>query len=220
MMKFIDRYDVISFDIFDTLLSRDVEEPTCIFELAASSVLDEQNAKEFRKNRRDAERNARNKRADKEVVLSEIYDELEPIYGSIAADLLREEINCEILHCFPVKKFAELLKESVKRKKQVFLISDMYLPLSVIIQMLDRCGISGYEKIYISGEYRCNKVTGQLFEKVIADNCIERKKMLHIGDSFIADVKGAYKAGIKAKWVFNAEKYLRRVRSSHQVNGK
>lgn len=218
-MKFIDCYDVISFDIFDTLLSRDVEEPTCIFALAASSIFDEQNAKEFRKNRHDAEIKARAKRADKEVVLSEIYDELEPLYESVTADLLQAEINCEILHCFPVKKYTDLLNEFVKKKKKVFLISDMYLPLSVIIQMLDRCGISGYEKIYISGEYRCNKVSGQLFEKVIMDNHIERKRMLHIGDSFKADVKGAHKAGIKSKWVFNADKYMRRVRSLCQRHG-
>lgn len=219
-MKHFDKYDVISFDIFNTLLSRDVEEPTCIFELAALSILDEQNAKEFRKNRCDAERKARAKRADKEVVLSEIYAELEPRYDGIAKELLRAEINCEILHCFPVKKYTDLLNEFVKKKKRVFLISDMYLPHSVIIQMLDKCGIKGYEKIYISGESRCNKVSGQLFEEVVRDNKIEKRRMLHIGDSFKADVKGALRAGIRSKWAFNVGKYQRRLRPLYQRHEK
>lgn len=220
MKKYIDNYDTISFDIFDTLIGRDVETPACIFELAASTIFDETKAKEFRRIRYRAEESARAKRIDREINLLEIYEELVPHYKNLTDRLLRAEIDCEISHCFRIDEYANLLNELVKKKKKVFLISDMYLPQSVIMKMLDKCRISGYERIYVSGKERCNKVSGQLFEKVITDNHIERKKMLHIGDSFRADVQGAHKAGIKSKWVFDADKYLRRVWSLYRKHGK
>ena len=220
LKKYLDNYDTISFDIFDTLIGRDVEIPACIFELAASLIFDETKAKEFKRIRQSAEESARAKRADREVNLWEIYDELAPHYETLTDKLLKAEIECEISHCFRIDKCADLLNEAVKKKKRVFLISDMYLPRSVIMKIIDKCRISGYERIYVSGEERCNKVSGQLFEKVITDNLIERKKMLHIGDSFRADIQGARKAGVKSQWVFDIDKYLRRVWSLYRKHGK
>ena len=74
----------------------------------------------------------------------------------------------------------------------------MYLPKDHIIKMLEKCNLPlDKVKIYISYEYGVNKVSGKLFRKVLNENSIDHKTMIHFGDSLKADVLGAIKAGIK-----------------------
>ena len=50
--------------------------------------------------------------------------------------------------------------------KHVILASDMYLPKKTIEEILEQCGISGYEKIYLSCEQKSDKKSGELFLKI------------------------------------------------------
>ena len=85
---------------------------------------------------------------------------------------------------------------ALNQGKRVYIISDMYLPKPVIQEMLEKCGVSGEEKLYVSNTYGVNKISGKLFEIVTREGNLDKKRMLHIGDSLKADCLGAIKAGI------------------------
>lgn len=191
------RYDVISFDIFDTLIERDTVLPSEIFSYAAETVIPGR-AEEFRTERIKAEEEARTHAENGEVTLEEIYDYLNSSYKAYAEQLCQAEVQQELQHCYPKKEITEVYKKLLENGKKIYLISDMYLSSKVIGQMLENCGITGYARICVSNEYHCNKRNGQLFQRVIKEDSLNKKKMIHVGDSIRADCIGPWKAGIRS----------------------
>lgn len=200
LKKKIERYDIISFDIFDTLIERDVRVPTDIFKRIAESCFNTENERNaFWKNRVWAEQEARKNRTDGEVTLDEIYTKLLDKYDdSITEKLMQSEIREEIKACRPKNKLISVYKHAMQRGKKVYFISDMYLPKEVISELLSKCSVYEYEKLYVSNAYRANKVSGELFQIVCTENQLKKEDWLHIGDSFKADFKGARKSGISS----------------------
>ena len=192
------KYDVISFDIFDTLIERKCLVPADIFELAGEKILGRDKATKFRSDRIEAERSARQKKSGGEVNITDIYTELDKEYSDVSKRLMDEEQNQEILNCKKKESMYRFFQKCVASDKKVLLVSDMYQPEQVIVKMLDKCEISGYADIYISNCYNVNKLTGKLFELVINKCGVDRRKIVHIGDSVKADYLGARKAGIQS----------------------
>jgi len=190
--KIIKKHRVISFDIFDTLLERNVDTPTDIFE-----IVGKKNGLQasFKEDRVVAEKKARIYN-NGEVTLDDIYKFL-PDYLNDKKEIIKQsEIDTEINSVKLKHSMKDIYDYAIKQNKQVYLISDMYLPSYVIKRMLDKIGIDGYKKIYISNEYGCDKISARLFETVIGENNIVRSEMVHIGDSIKADLIGARKAKI------------------------
>ena len=207
LIKKIKRYHIISFDVFDTLIERTVAIPSDIFVGVGKTVFGSDN--DFAKNRIQAEQIARSLSDSGEVTLSEIYEQLKSLYGNMTNVLMNEEIAQEINSCVPKSSMIDVYKSAIDTADKVFIISDMYLPSSVIEQMINECGISGYSKIYVSNEYNCNKISGKLYEKVIFENNIERQDMLHIGDSIKADFIGARKCKIDSCLIRRKNRFMR-----------
>ena len=69
IIKKIDTYEEVTFDIFDTLIKRDVPDPTSVFSLMEFDLKESS----FKKKRIKAENDARDKYG--EVTLDEIYEE-------------------------------------------------------------------------------------------------------------------------------------------------
>lgn len=192
----VNKYQVISFDVFDTLIERKVRLPSDIFRITGEQVLGTNYAKSFTKDRIDAESMARKLTDNGEVNLDEIYSLLQDKYKEKAIILKKAEIKNEIELCTPKEKIIQYFNYAISRSKEIYIISDMYLPTSIIETMLRKCGVFGYKKIYVSNEYRVNKITGKLFDCVIRENEINSDQMLHIGDSIKADYLGAKKTRI------------------------
>lgn len=194
--KIIDKYDVISFDVFDTLICRKVKNPQEIFYLVGYEVLgNEEAAEKFKNDRIKAEKKAREILFYKEVDFADIYSFFDEGKYNLNK-LMKSEIDCEIRMAFPNDKIIEFYEYAKLQEKTIFLISDMYLTKDVIENMLKKCNIKDYNKLYVSCEYNCNKLTGKLFEKVAAENGIKLNQMVHFGDSIKADYLGAKKVGL------------------------
>ena len=191
-------YDTVSFDIFDTLIEREVCRPSDIFRIAGREVLGAGEEDTFCRKRIIAEEIAREGRENHEVVLDNIYEELLGEYGSKCSILKEAEVDLEVRLCHKKKANFPFYKTCNAKGKQIFLVSDMYLPSEIIRNMLNKCGIDQYNALYVSGEYGRNKISGELFQVLLRDNHIDCSRMVHIGDSIKADVMGAHKAGIKA----------------------
>ena len=75
------KYDIVSFDIFDTLIERNVEKPTDIFfQVGVGCFSNYEMAMDFQKRRIIAEHIARNISKTGEVNLDDIYNALEGQY--------------------------------------------------------------------------------------------------------------------------------------------
>ena len=188
-------YNVISFDIFDTLIVRYVDKPENIFEIIEQKI---ESAVNFKNNRIKAEKIARNK-FNREITIDDIYAELERFYDKNLIYLLKSlEISLEIDFCTRREDVYEFFEKCIELNKKVIITSDMYLPLEVIKRILEKSNINGYTNIFLSSDTGVCKKDGNLFELIIKKLNIKPSKILHIGDNKNSDYNMPNKLGIKA----------------------
>ena len=208
-----EQFDLISFDIFDTLIVRDVVSPTDIFYMTGLDYFkDKEKAREFKMRRVKAEADARRRSANGEVNLKDIYRELFVSYGITAGILKDRELKSEIEHCFPREKWKSLFDAYIEKGKKVILISDMYLSSSEIKMMLDKCGMRGYDNLFVSNEYGYDKISGELYKVAERALGMENCSHIHYGDSFKADYLGAKKANVATRFVLKEDFFKRLIR--------
>lgn len=189
-MHKITNYKYVSFDIFDTLVKREVSNPTEIFDIIQKKYNDKnKKIKNFKENRINAVSLAHSKNMDKEeVTLSEIYEQLEKIYSkAICEKLYKLEIETEINSCFPNYDVVNgIYKDAVKSGKKIIITSDMYLEKDTIERILEKCEIK-YDKLYLSSDCGYRKSKGSIFKYIKKDLNIKSGELIHIGDNLISD---------------------------------
>jgi predicted HAD superfamily hydrolase len=204
-------FDVLSLDIFDTLVWRIVPEPVDAFVLLGER-LDERGVLHpqvsphlFARLREQAERRARLRVVPAtdapEVGLAEIYRELpDHLFHRTTAERIAEvEVEFEKGITFPdleVVSFATLARE--KLGARVVLVSDTYFSESELRHILDREPFRalGIERIFTSNQYKVGKGFG-LFGVVVDALGVDPGRMLHIGDNHDADIEAAHASGIR-----------------------
>ncbi|MBQ5580043.1 MAG: hypothetical protein IIT43_02140, partial [Clostridia bacterium] len=93
------RYRAVSFDIFDTLLERDVDRPVDVFLRVGDIVLGAGKGERFQADRIGAENAARAKAPNGEVTLDDIYEALvasgydRPTAEELKTEEVRSELN-------------------------------------------------------------------------------------------------------------------------------
>lgn len=179
LKKLIDRAEWVSFDIFDTLLKRDVPTPVDVFSIVEKN----NNILNYKKLRIEAERKSRNISQKQEVTLQDIMECLKVDNLSYCRDC---EMIAEMELSTVNRNLLDIYNYCVANKK-VILVSDTYLPREILVNLLGKIGITGYKRLYISNEIGKTKADGSLFEYVKDDLGVDGKKILHIGNSFKAD---------------------------------
>ena len=199
------RIEVVSFDIFDTLLVRPFWEPTDMFfflDREASKLLGISDVIHFSACRREAEKRARVKAKNagrEDVTLGEIYAEIENenlFPAECVQKLMDMELDLELRFCYVRKSSVELLNYAIAQGKRVIAISDMYLPTAFVVELLRRNGIVGLERVFVSSDIGLSKHSGHLFEYACKELNVEAAKMVHIGDNPNVDVKIPKRLGI------------------------
>jgi HAD superfamily hydrolase (TIGR01549 family) len=104
------------------------------------------------------------------------------------------EIDLELEYCYANSYMLEVFNILKENNKTIIATSDMYLPKEIIEKILLKNGFNGFDKIFVSNEYKCNKGDGKLFN--IVKKMYKNKKFIHIGDNYFADVLGAKKVKI------------------------
>lgn len=193
LLQEIDRHEIVSFDIFDTLLIRRVLVAEDVFDLM--SVRAEREGMKlynFREMRIRAQLDTGLKNPD----IYEIYDSYQKLSGIV--DAVKErlvqleiEVECDVL--LPRQSVLEAFHYSLQQGKTIYLVSDMYLPKNVLEGILNRYQIYSYRELMISCDYKRLKLEG-LFENLAEKE--KGKSILHIGDHQIYDGVCAKNAGI------------------------
>lgn len=200
---------LVSFDVFDTLLLRRVEQPGDLFEvlgeraLAAGLIERELTPVLFRLAREEAERRARTRGAGGEVGLDAIHVELCHLLSETADPVmlaaLELEVEAEQLFANPL--LLAVLRGLSAAGIPVVLLSDMYLAPADLARLLTGAGIGPdlYGRLHVSGAEGCSKRDGGLFRLLLATHPgIPPDRILHIGDDPLGDVAIARAAGLGA----------------------
>jgi predicted HAD superfamily hydrolase len=209
-------YDVISFDIFDTLITRKLYQPVDLFWL-----MEEAEAGRQEGNRGSgAEHNSLSQRFDaakrilaetestsifgKKTSIRQIYSTLRKSMHWSEEEMeyyLQEEINLERELLSPRRDMVNLWNALREEGKRLILVSDMYLPRDIIEDILSKNGISGYEALYISCEEGRRKDDGSLWEKVLSD--YRGQNLAHVGDNLQSDWQELSDRHEKTCWIMN-----------------
>lgn len=190
-------YDVVSFDIFDTLILRPFERPTDLFHMVGARL----DYLDFARFRAETERKARQRKYKEEktyeVTLEEIWEMMEEDVGIPKKEGMSAETEAELTYCFGNPYMLEVfrcLKARGNDAPMLIAVSDMYLPSEVLRKLLDKCGFSGMEKIYVSCEQGGTKSDGSLYGKVrrkLEREAGRRLIFIHTGDNRVSDVEKA-----------------------------
>ena len=204
-----------SFDIFDTLITRKTATPKGIFAIVNNKLkFDEQ----FKDIPNDIKENFYNYRIDSEfhlrkinnteniqsdITINDIYSYIEYNYHLSAEQTERIknlEIQTEIQNIIPIKENIDEVCELIEKRNRVVLISDMYLPINTIRDIL--CSINpifSEIKIYLSSECGYMKQKCGLYEYVKEHENIKYSEWQHIGDNLNSDYNKPLSFGINAK---------------------
>ena len=196
-IKEISKYDVISFDIFDTLLLRLVEKPVDVFAYMEALY----RFPHFYDLRIKAESEARKESETGEVNLREIYAIIAKKTDIDIDEWMAREIQAEMLLCKANPYFKQIVEKLQKMDKRIIAVSDMYLPKEDIEALLEHSGYTNLEKIFISKQYRLSKAKGDLYD--VVKEYIKYSSVIHIGDNISSDYTMARKKGIEAKHYYN-----------------
>lgn len=203
----IDASDAVSFDLFDTLVSRKTMSYTDVFELVGRRLeRDGIVIEDFSKKRLFAEKELSVTKAPR---LEEIYERLLSsesleLFSQIkealktdspAYELSELEWKTDYSLMDARQGMADVVDYCISKGKKVFITSDCYYNEEKIKTLLEALDITGFKNIIISSQYGHAKNQGlfdMLKEKAMSDS------ILHIGDDEYADVACAEKDRIKA----------------------
>ncbi len=189
-------YDVVSFDLFDTLLMRRTLFSSDVFELVDRRLRERGVAVERFAGKRLAAEKELSK--DHAPTLTAIYTRMKETYDiadldAEAAARLEWEIDRALV--VPRRDVCELLPQLQGQGKEIYLVTDSYYTKEQITALLETCGIEGYTDILVSCEYGTGK-TQYLFAKL--KEITGEKTCLHIGDDLTADIEQAKANGLQA----------------------
>lgn len=200
-------YDIISFDLFDTLIFRPFSEPGDLFYFlgAEFGLLD------FKRIRMEQEALARVEcRRDKghyEVTFADIWKHIEQDVGINAERGMAAEQRLEAEFCYANPFMLEVFHQLQNAGKKIIVISDMYLPGAFLCELLEKNGYGGISGLYVSSEYGKSKRDGKLYELVKEREAFAPDtRLIHVGDNECSDVKMGRQSGFDTKYYPNINK--------------
>lgn len=185
------KYDVISFDIFDTLVLRACEKPSDVFFLLEK----EWGIMGFSDARIAVELELR--KTKQEITIEEIYEELEKRFAINKIDGIKKELAVETAMCYANPYMFDVVTKLAKIGKKIIAVSDMYIPKTEMKALLLSCGYSQIEEVFVSCDYDKNKGSGEL-QKYAMSQIGSNYTYMHIGDNILADVQGSKGMGWSA----------------------
>lgn len=195
--EIIDKKKVVSFDIFDTLLFRNIYRPTDIFRIMEQEAYEQYKIEGFHDLRIQSEAESRNEKNKFESTLDEVYDVIEKKVKKDVSKLKKREIELELAFIDKNPFMKEIFDYALEKKKKVVLISDMYLPEEVVRKLLKKAGYAEVP-LYISNKYHASKGSAELYQVACEHEKLDKKSWVHIGDNINSDYNKAKEFGIDA----------------------
>ena len=196
------QYDVISFDVFGTLILRPFSSPRVLF-----SIMEERlGIYKFAKIRLDSEDEARLQKLNSDdgrdnVTLLEIYQLIARKTNLDANLTAKLEYDLEVEFCYANPYFKEVVSKCKEAHKTVIVCSDMYLSRQQIQGILRKAGYPDFDGVYVSSELNRSKKQGDVF--TILKRAYPEQRIIHVGDDKTVDMVRAEQSGIDAYYYEN-----------------
>lgn len=215
--------EVVSFDFFDSLFMRSVCNSRDIFRL-----LEIETALANEGENRENTENIKNTRTEKSIdliqlreqakkeikvnySLDELYTQIEGISGiphMLLKRIKNRELELEKEQLVPRQVVLDGLSLALELGKEVYIISDMYLPETFYRDVLNQYGFDiPIGHILLSNVLNLSKEDG--IWEYYAENIVNGRAALHIGDNRKADIEEPMKYGIKSYMTPSAWDLLR-----------
>jgi len=207
----VDTLQVALFDVFDTLIGRDLRRPEDVHSLVADRLVERGTLTigpgETVRLRLEAQRRVE-RQSGSPSTLEEIHEEMALLGGwplGLAQEISHAEIEAELDVSCRLDEGWRLLCEAREAGLRVIFVSDMYLPSGAIRAMLGRhcCWRTG-DTIWVSAESRARKRDGSLFQLLFSIEGFTPAATVHVGDNPVSDRIVPRWLGIGAKPVSGA----------------
>ncbi|WP_331303352.1 rhamnan synthesis F family protein [Methylobacterium oryzae] len=196
-MRALQDVDLVSFDLFDTLVSRPARRPDAVLKLVEHRLATEEGRPvPLFTERRAAENRVRaRKHHQGDVNLSEIYAELAasgPIPGDVVARAHALEKRIDLGALLPRPEVIEILKAAHEGGKRIVLMTDTYYEEADIRGILQVIGVADlFAALYVSNAVGARKDRGDLWRHVEESEAVPRARWLHVGDNEHSDIQAA-----------------------------
>lgn len=198
LISLLKEVEAVSFDLFDTLVVRNVLESSDVIEIVKSQLEEREfYISDFIGKRIEAEKNLSRNGAPK---LKYIYHQLlndEDIAYRLSD--LEYRIDCNLLQ--PRNDVVELIDIAKGLGKRVYITSESYYSKEQIKKILIDNYINNIDDVIVSCEFNTGK-TDKLFEKLI--EIAGTNNILHIGDDIVADIEASERYGLKSFQIYSS----------------
>lgn len=199
----INAAQVVSFDFFDTLFMRSVCNPKDVFGLMELAIKDKwEISVSFTELRNMAQKELR-----ENYSLDELYQQIKGVSGmsdELAESIKGKELEIEKSLLVSRQEVLSALKRANELGKEVYIVSDMYLPESFYRDIFRQYEISIPDgHILLSNVLDMSKADGTMW-KYYAEKIVKGRQALHIGDNQKTDIDEPVKYGIQTYRTPNA----------------
>ncbi|MBR3241609.1 MAG: hypothetical protein IKF90_02775 [Parasporobacterium sp.] len=164
-IKKLSGFDVVVFDLFDTLIFRPMEHPEDLFWLLGEQ-LEVMNFKHLRiLAEREARQACRKENGHEEVSLGKIWETLSRM-THVEAEDMKYEMAIEENLCFANPVMLTVWNQLKEKGIRLVVLADTCLPSAFLERLLQEKGFGNYEKLYVTNEYKKSEANGDLFQVV------------------------------------------------------
>lgn len=123
--------------------------------------------------------------------------------SSFVESSLNIDVSVEIGCQYGNQKIISKLRKEKAKGKQIFLVSDFYLPMEAYHDFLVNLQCEDlFDKVYVSESFNKTKAHGDLYDYILKENSIKADEVVMIGDSTHSDMKMAREHGLHSIWYF------------------
>lgn len=188
--RYLKQFDLVSFDIFDTLITRKIYRPDDLFHVIKYNIKSQLNIDfDFYNVRKEAEQQVWNEKGAG-TDIHDIYLKIAEITQfdlDVVEKMKSIEVDTELEYAIPRKDMLEIFNKLRDIGKTIVLVSDMYLTSNIINEILLKCGYKGYHDIWVSCEKKARKDMGDLWKLFL--ETYGDKKIIHVGDNPRSDIQ-------------------------------
>ena len=228
--------DIISFDLFDTLLVRRIHDPDLvklpvarfIAALAEKTEINIgwQNVQGLRDKIEQQQRAETGKKFDDHEACYPLFMQelLQTIFKdqfseSVLDEVTRYELFMENSMLVPRQQLVDWIKELKDQGKRIFIISDMYLPATHMKVLVEHAGLLEYvEDVISSADTFLAKASGKGYEYIQKKYSLPKKQWIHVGDNSFSDGMRAVEFGIDALIINDPRENQRKSIAKRYIN--
>ena len=210
LLSDIQNFDIVSFDIFDTVLRRKYTEPDYA-KLKLGKLLVEEgffdSANDFISMRNDAELACRKQRDFQgDVNIHEAYELIATRLGldsAVVQEWANREFYFDLAMVLPKDEMVKIVHELNAMGKEIWFVTDIYYTKEQVSKMLRKIGLSVPYHLLVSSDIQKRKDAGTMWTHV--KSLVEKtgKSFIHVGDNVRSDAQVCGDFGLQNVHILN-----------------